>query len=374
MSFAELSSGVHRDCEGWPKILRSRQLARERGVDWIWIDTCCVDKSSITEVSEDINSMYKYYARGKECYAYLYDVAWKPKDSGDRFMTVDGDGTLQPSDWFSRGWTLEELLAPGTPCKSNDGPARVVASSMYFFDKDWKEVDKKSDPDSYAEISRHTLIRQEHLSSSGSHAGASIAMRMSWAARRSTEEPEDRMYSLIGVFGINMSLMYGEGEAKAFMRLQSELMAHSEDQSILAWINPTRHGEPLPCGMVATSLDWFKDSSDVVSFSIKDKEKPLYDMTKEGLAWRVCNGGRMMINVEGRSHNSKETIMLACTKSSGGRNVERRNVVRIDPQRVGDSMRRVSSGRWITSSKFNVPTNNRFLNPGLRRVFYIKQD
>ena len=371
VSFTDISTGIHQNTEGWSKIIESCKIARAHGIEWIWIDTCCIDKRNNTELSEDLNLMYTYYARAKECYAYLFDVVWKPKGSGSRLTKESSSG--KPSDWFTRGWTLPELLAPGTPCKSNDKAPSITISTMVFFDQNWTEIGQKADADLCTEISQHSLIRPEYISSPGTHKNASIAMKMSWAARRSTEKLEDRVYSLFGVFDLQMSVLYGEGEANALMRLQLELMARSDDQSIFAWVKPSGYDKPDPCGMLATSLNDFENSNEIVNFPIKYKEKPLYDMTKEGLAFRVFNGGRMMTNLEGRSSSRKETIMLACSKSSDGRHVNRRNVVVIDLERNGDSLQRVSSGKWNLSDKFSVPTSKAWLNPGLRRVFYVKQ-
>ena len=371
VSFKDLSTGIQQNTKGWSKVIESRKIAKAHGIDWIWIDTCCIDKRSNTELSEDLNLMYTYYARAKECYAYLYDVVWKPKGSGSRLTRESSSET--PSNWFTRGWTLQELLAPGTPCKSNDEAPSITISTMVFFDQNWTEIGQKADADLCTEISQHSLIRPEYISSPGTHKNASIAMKMSWATRRSTEKLEDRVYSLFGIFGLQMPVLYGEGEANAFMRLQLELIALSDDQSIFAWVKSSRYGEPDPCGMLATSLDDFKNSNEIVNFPIKDKEKPLYEMTKEGLAFHVFNGGCMMTDGEGRSNSSKERIMLACSKSSDGRHVDRRNVVVIHLRRIGTSLQRVSSGKWELSDKFNVPTSKWWLNPGLRRVFYVKQ-
>ena len=370
--FTDMSTGIPADTEGWSKIKESCKLAKSRGIDWIWIDTCCIDKWSNTELSEDLNLMYTYYARAKECYAYLSDVAWTPKGSGGRLTR---EGTGEKSEWFTRGWTLQELLAPGTPCKGNDDQPSITSGTMIFFDKDWKEIGAKADPDLCTEIAKHSRIRPEYITSPGTHQNASIAMKLSWAATRITEKLVDRIYSLLGVFDLQMPILYGEGETNALMRLQLELIAQSDDQSIFAWMESSRYGEPDPCGMLATSLSDFSDSNDIVNFPIKDKEKPLYGMTKEGLAFRVFNGGKAMHNLEGRSNSSKETVMLACSKSEepAHPHVDRRNVVVIDLRGKGGSLQRVGSGKWNLSNEFDVPTSKWWLNPGLRRVFYIKQ-
>lgn len=209
---------VRRDPATWQsrpgamKVLRSCARALMDGFQYIWIDTCCIDKSSSAELSESINSMFNWYASANVCYAFLSDA----KRGSD----------LSNCRWFTRGWTLQELVAP-----------RIVQ----FFDRDWLYMgDRLSLIDELVSITRidrpmlaHAQISTKpdpvaHLES------YSISRRMSWAAGRHTQREEDGAYSLIGLFGVNMPLLYGEGP-KAFKRLQEEIVKQSDDQSILAY-------------------------------------------------------------------------------------------------------------------------------------------
>lgn len=167
-----------------------------------WVDTCCINKGDPNELSEAINSMYRFYRDSKFCIAYLKDVPQK-----------------QPMDdeWFDRGWTLQELIAP---------------KAVTFFDHDWKIIGTRTDL--IADLSRKTRLPKGILSHATKPSAYSIAQRMSWAANRVTTRVEDRAYSLMGIFSINMSLIYGEGE-KAFLRLQREIIRETKDESILAW-------------------------------------------------------------------------------------------------------------------------------------------
>jgi hypothetical protein len=219
---------------GWRKVADTCWLVRgmyaaEYRIQHVWIDTCCIDKSSSAELQEAINSMFRWYERSKICIAYLSDV----KYAGSRHdVDLIGEAVIK-SRWFTRGWTLQELLAP---------------PSLYFHDADWnplKPLHLLAGP-----ISRRTGIDQRYLAKvpdlrtfsaiTGQEPiiptimSASVAERFCWAAGRETTRIEDRAYSLLGIFDINMPLLYGEGE-KAFGRLQEEIMKVNDDPSILAW-------------------------------------------------------------------------------------------------------------------------------------------
>lgn len=193
-----------------PKIRGFCALARKTGFRKVWIDTCCIDKTSSAELSEAINSMYQWYARAAICYAFLHDV---PGDEDPR----EPDSAFRGSEWFTRGWTLQELIAP----------SRVV-----FVSAEWLPLGTKASFAGVIEeitgIDRNVLTRERALDS------VSIARRMSWAARRFTTRVEDEAYALMGIFGVNMPTIYGEGR-HAFVRLQEEILKRSNDQSILAW-------------------------------------------------------------------------------------------------------------------------------------------
>ena len=189
--------------------LKVRQIciiAEQDGLRWLWNDTCCIDKSSSAELSEAINSMYRYYSLSEVCYAYLADV-------GD---TIDGV-SFKSSRWHRRGWTLQELIAP---------PLVVFISSK------WEKLGTKADHATL--LSDITHIPVEMLLMERPVSSFSIAQRMSWAYERRTTRVEDRAYSLLGIFSVNMTTIYGEGQ-RAFQRLQEEIMKQSVDPSLFAW-------------------------------------------------------------------------------------------------------------------------------------------
>ncbi|KAK1472756.1 HET domain-containing protein [Colletotrichum cuscutae] len=212
------TSPDHTKKRGYTKIDGICCLAARNGFKWVWVDTCCIDNTSSAELSEAINSMYKWYKDSSTCYAYLEDV-----QQGDDPSSFDRQ--LCNSRWFTRGWTLQELLAPET---------------VEFFDAAWENLGTRSSLapkiESITKIPTDFLERNEE---SPAIRSAKIAMRMSWAARRQTTRVEDRAYSLLGIFDVNMPLLYGEGEG-AFERLQIEIMKKPSDDSILAW---ARKGE-----------------------------------------------------------------------------------------------------------------------------------
>ncbi|RSM09713.1 hypothetical protein CDV31_007553 [Fusarium ambrosium] len=221
--------------KGIDKVKRACLRASEDGFKYIWIDTCCIDKSSSAELSEAINSMFDWYHRSQVCYAYLCDVP-----TGDM-------KAFTKSEWFTRGWTLQELIAP---------------EQVQFLDNQWRLIgDRLSLLEPIVEITaidRRVLGRGEHEQDCPSQAqnltrdwlcrcggrdasrtfrplisSFSVGTRMSWASKRVTTRVEDGAYALLGLFNVNMPLLYGEG-AKAFRRLQDNIIRDSNDQSILA--------------------------------------------------------------------------------------------------------------------------------------------
>ncbi|KAK0738681.1 hypothetical protein B0T18DRAFT_422585 [Schizothecium vesticola] len=185
-------------------------------VDYVWVDTCCINKESSAELSEAINSMHQWYHRAAFCVAYLADVSSGPL-YGLTTQEMKSQSDLPHSRWFTRGWTLQELLVP---------------RHVFFHNKDWASIALKDD---MAELLEEiTGIRRNVFTGPFRANVPSVATKMSWAARRETTRVEDEAYCLLGLFGVNMPLLYGEGE-RAFQRLQHEILRTSDDQSIFLW-------------------------------------------------------------------------------------------------------------------------------------------
>ncbi|KAH5618961.1 hypothetical protein HBI68_252080 [Parastagonospora nodorum] len=195
----------YADRTGYKKVKTFCVEARKKRLEYVWVDTCCIDKKSSAELSEAINSMYTFYSRAKTCYVYLHDV-----------VAVED---FEQSSWFTRGWTLQELLAP---------------SKMHFFNHKWEPIGSKGKL--APRIERITGIPGKALRNFNPN-GYCIADKLSWSAKRQTTREEDCAYCLLGVFQINMPLLYGEG-ARAFQRLQEEIMKTSTDMSIFLWQGP----------------------------------------------------------------------------------------------------------------------------------------
>ncbi|CAF9911685.1 hypothetical protein IMSHALPRED_010546 [Imshaugia aleurites] len=238
---------------GFAKVSKFCERARSESLEFAWMDTCCIDKSSSAELSEAINSMYEWYRRASVCYVYLSDVSVLAQNDDEK---ADGEKRFQDCRWFTRGWTLQELLAP---------------QYVKFFDKDWIYFGSRRSlvPD----LVSTTGIDATHLERPH---WASIATRMSWASSRKTTRVEDIAYCLLGLFEVNMPLLYGEGE-KAFQRLQHEILKASDDESIFAWRNESL----VHSGMLALSPADFSDSGDVGPNTIS-RQSPSA-MTNRGL-------------------------------------------------------------------------------------------
>ncbi|KAH9888771.1 heterokaryon incompatibility protein-domain-containing protein [Cubamyces lactineus] len=199
-----------------PKIKGFCAIARDHGYTLGWIDSCCIDKTSSAELTEAINSMYQWYRKADICYAYLADV----HDDVDTSPYRPSERLLQKvlsSRWHTRGWTLQELIAP---------------ENVLFLTRTWRVIDSKL---GLATLLEHaTGVSAAVLTGEAAVESVSVACRMSWASSRKTTRIEDEAYSLLGIFGVYMPTIYGEGR-NAFLRLQQEIIKTIPDQSIFAW-------------------------------------------------------------------------------------------------------------------------------------------
>ncbi|KAI8718517.1 HET domain-containing protein [Fusarium sp. LHS14.1] len=228
----DIQNNTAESKHGYSKLIGCCQKAVEDGFQWVWIDTCCIDKSSSTELSEAINSMYQWYRDSTICYAYLEDVGdvlHTPGMSLRHFME---------SRWFTRGWTLQELIAP-----------RIVE----FYTAYWEEIGTKRSLIAQVEAVTGIPARILHGESVST---CNVAQRMSWASNRQTTRREDRAYSLMGLFQLNMPLLYGEGD-KAFVRLQEQILRQEEDYTIFAWTLREDCLETTLTGCLASSPNQF---------------------------------------------------------------------------------------------------------------------
>ncbi|KAI6018864.1 heterokaryon incompatibility protein-domain-containing protein, partial [Pisolithus marmoratus] len=213
-SMAESDRNKLKHRAGYEKIMKSCEQAMRDGYKWMWIDTCCINKQNNSELLEAINSMYRWYHKSQKCYAYLNDVedSFPTKQDFSRFDKTNG----WPA-WFSRGWTLQELIAP---------------KHVEFFNKNWVFIGNK---ESLAEtLEKITRIPIDVLRGGLNRRHFCVAQIMSWAADRKTTRVEDRAYSLLGLFDVVISKFYGVGR-KAFQELQLEIIKNYRDHSIFGW-------------------------------------------------------------------------------------------------------------------------------------------
>ncbi|ROW03566.1 hypothetical protein VSDG_01400 [Cytospora chrysosperma] len=221
---------------GYSKIVKTCRFALKGGLEYAWVDTCCIDKSSSAELTEAINSMFRWYEKAVICYVYLADV--KPQ--------MHLEQGLKRCRWITRGWTLQELIAP---------------RECQLFDSEWKYRGRKTELKEM--LAKLTGVPASVLAKEMSPRDYSVAQRMSWAAMRTTTRTEDVAYCLMGLFGIHMPMIYGEGDM-AFHRLQEEILKRSDDPTIFTGWEPP-DGAPDILSILAPSPAPFKRSGNLVN-------------------------------------------------------------------------------------------------------------
>ncbi|KAI0381464.1 heterokaryon incompatibility protein-domain-containing protein [Hypomontagnella monticulosa] len=300
----DIESSIFKQ-KGWSKLKQYCDRAAKDGWEWAWMDTCCIDKTNPADTQEAINAMFRWYQNAGICYAYLEDVdilkILRVHEDAELLRGVDileeadideisrcGDVAdfnnflhtalrqfIVGAKWFTRGWTLQELLAP---------------HYLVLVDRAWRRIGTR---ESWAmEIREASKIEARHLTGfrPTDFQSCSIAMRLSWAARRETTVEEDETYSLIGLFGISMPLIYGEGRWRAFNRFQRELIAVYSDDSVFAWkaerlydehlLNAQREDSDSRWGVLASSIKQFLNASTVEAFGHYGAS---FSMTNRGL-------------------------------------------------------------------------------------------
>jgi hypothetical protein len=205
VTLQDLINGTGKDKPGYTKIQFCVEQAHRDGLQFSWVDTCCIDKSNNSELSEAINSMFRWYQNAAICYVYLADVSRPTSDTYDEPSQSSWRSEVCKSKWFTRGWTLQELLAP---------------ASVEFFSKEGNKLGNKTSLE--RQISEVTGIPVKALRGN-SLQDFSISERISWQESRETTRKEDKAYSLLGICGVHMPLLYGEGRDNAFIRLRRDI-------------------------------------------------------------------------------------------------------------------------------------------------------
>jgi hypothetical protein len=247
---------------GYKKIAKACEVARGTyNLPYLWVDTCCINKASSAELSEAINSMYRWYKDAWICFAYLPDM-------------TDSPLSFQQSRWFTRGWTLQELIAP---------------KDVVFFDKNWKYRGTKETLATH--ISMTTGIPSQIMDHTVELSEIPVAQRLSWASTRETTREEDRAYSLLGIFDVNMPMLYGEGP-KAFIRLQEQILSQGADTSLFLWHDLQTTQEFT--GLLAPSPACFREMR-IITAEPTFTQREIYLTNrgirlKLGLAWDAATG------------------------------------------------------------------------------------
>jgi hypothetical protein len=300
---------------GYKKIISACDLVRGLNHEWLWVDTNCIDKTSSSELSEAINSMFTWYHNAEICIAYLDDVtSMGPTESNTVFGEAgveDGGNTFlsqfRATKWFTRGWTLQELIAP---------------PKLHFYNQQWARIGTKRGL--AAEISAVTGIRKMYLCPAPHQPPklwltASISERMLWIAPRITTRVEDMAYCMFGLFDINMPLLYGEGP-RAFIRLQEEIIRVSSDQTIFAWKKPAEIPSLVEETALAVSPRAFLDAEKYQPMMPSRGTSP-YAVTNMGLSihcpllWTWSGFIAVLnVNMSGRC-NSRAGIALISDKA-----------------------------------------------------------
>jgi hypothetical protein len=205
VTFKDLTDGSGKTKCGYDKIQFCATQARNDQLQYVWIDTCCIDKSNNTELAKAIISMFRWYQDAAKCYVYLVDVTTAGQDPSIQHWVP----AFRRSRWFTRGWTLQELIAPSVvEFFSTEGQ---LLGSKHLLKQQIQEITSIT----VKAVEGHAL------------SNFSIAERLSWAEFRQTKYEEDKAYSLLGMFNVNMPPLYGEGMESAFQRLHEEIRKRS---------------------------------------------------------------------------------------------------------------------------------------------------
>lgn len=251
VSFQDLMGGSGKIKAGYKKLQFCAEQAAHDGLRYFWIDTCCIDKSNNTEFSEAINSMFRWYRESTKCYVYLSDVSMNDCNHTDE-VSHSWEPAFWNSRWFTRGWTLQELLAP---------------VSVDFFSVEGKLLGSKKSLE--RQVQEITGISAKALRG-GALSAFTVKERFSWAQSRLTKREEDQVYCLLGLFDVHMPPIYGEGKESALRRLWQEIHNRSRsyplDELLLTSKNSIDPQERRSTSHSQSSADSFFHSPDVVDW------------------------------------------------------------------------------------------------------------
>jgi hypothetical protein len=246
VTFEDLAAGTAKAKPGYQKIRFCSEQAQHDGLKYFWVDTCCIDKADRAELSKAIQSMFRWYRNAARCYVYLSDVSASLLRTYEKMNPPLWESQFRKSKWFTRGWTLQELLAPG---------------SVKFFSREGRRLgDKRSLRE---QIHRVTNIPYAAIE------GASLSQftvneRLQWKEHRQTKHEEDGAYSLLGIFDVHLAPLYGEGAAGAFRRLMDEIQKQERCIQDVRSTDPRddkKRIEDTKGGLLKDSYRWVLDNA-----------------------------------------------------------------------------------------------------------------
>ncbi|KAH3938657.1 hypothetical protein HBH98_243200 [Parastagonospora nodorum] len=245
VTFADLAQTGGKHKSGYKKIYFCGEQAQQDGLQYFWVDTCCINKSDKAELSYAIQSMFRWYQNARKCYVYLSDVSTRKRKFDDMLTQFTWKPAFKSSRWFTRGWTLQELLAP---------------SIVEFFSQEWEKLGNKISLKST--ISEITGI--PHRALQGTLFQFDIEDRLRWKGNRKTKLKEDIAYSLSGICNVDIAPVYGEGEEQAFKRLHDKIQKQEECLRDLRATDPRndkKRIEQVKGGLLADSYRWVLDNT-----------------------------------------------------------------------------------------------------------------
>jgi hypothetical protein len=260
ITFGDITNGTGGDKPGYEKIRFCGEQAKQDGLLYFWIDTCCIDKTNKAELARSINCMFRWYRNATRCYVYLSDVSG-PVDANKECNPRPWESDFRKSRWFTRGWTLQELLAP---------------ASVEFFSQERKRLgDKTCLRQLICEITNlpHSALQGDPLSQ------FSFQERSRWIQHRQTKLEEDKAYSLLGIFDVYILPIYGEGEPKAFDRLKDEFDKMQKCIQDLRTTDPRedkKRIEQTKGGLLEDSYRWILEHSDFQQWRDDEQSRLLW--------------------------------------------------------------------------------------------------
>ncbi|KAF1957123.1 HET-domain-containing protein [Byssothecium circinans] len=261
VTFEDITNGTGKDKPGYKKIQFCGEQAAQDGLQYFWIDTCCIDKMNGAELSRAINSMFRWYRNATRCYVYLSDVSSPLSGTNNEFDPQPWESNLRKSKWFTRGWTLQELLAP---------------SSVEFFSRECKRLGDKGSLTQQI----HEITNIPELALQGAPLSQfSVNERLSWIEHRQTKLEEDKAYSLLGIFDVYISPIYSEGTARAFKRLMDEIDKLEKCMQDLRLTDPRddkKRIEETKGGLLADSYRWILENSDFQQWRDRKQSRLLW--------------------------------------------------------------------------------------------------